>query len=79
MERELEIVGEAARGVSEPFRFAHTEIPWRKIVAHRHVLAHEYGAIRLDDLWRVATVHAKDLVASLTPLIPPPPLADNAG
>ena len=45
LERALEIVGEAARHVSEGCRMEHPGIPWRQIVALRHVLAHDYGEI----------------------------------
>jgi len=45
VERQIEIVGEAARRVSEGFRDAHPEVPWRPIIAQRHILAHEYGEI----------------------------------
>ncbi len=72
-ERAIEIIGEAARSVSEPFRESHPEIPWRKIVAQRHVIAHHYGAIQHDRLWRVVTVHIPELIAQLEPLVPPPP------
>ena len=37
VERLVEIIGEAARHVSEPFREQHADIPWRKIVAQRPV------------------------------------------
>ena len=73
VERRLEIVGEAARRVSPGFRDAHPEVPWRKIVAQRNVLAHEYGEIQDDIMWRVATVSIPELVALLEPLVPPPP------
>ncbi len=73
VERRLEIIGEAARRVSEPFRNAHPEVPWRKIIAQRNVLAHEYGEIQDDIMWRVATVSVPDLVAVLAPLVPPLP------
>ena len=58
VERQVEIIGEAARGLSATFREAHPEIPWRAIMAQRHRLAHEYGEI--DDLiiWKVATARA---------------------
>ena len=46
VERHVEIIGEAARHVSESFRDAHPEIPWRPIIAQRHVLAHDYGEIK---------------------------------
>ena len=45
VERRLEILGEAARRVSDPFKQSHPEIPWQKIIAQRNVLAHEYGDI----------------------------------
>ena len=73
VERAIEIVGEAARRVSEDFRQAHPDIPWRPIIAQRHVLAHEYGEILQERIWRVATVHLPALIAQLGPLIPPLP------
>lgn len=45
VERSIEILGEAARKVSQAFQAAHPEIPWSRIIAQRHVLAHEYGNI----------------------------------
>jgi uncharacterized protein with HEPN domain len=72
-ERAIEIVGEAARFVSAPFRTAHPEIPWTKIVGQRHVLAHHYGAIQHDRLWRVVVEDIPALIARLAPLVPPAP------
>lgn len=37
VERQVEIIGEAAR-VSREFQDAHPEIPWRPVQAQRHVL-----------------------------------------
>ena len=73
VERAVEVLGEAARQVSAGFQYAHAEIPWRAIVAQRHVLAHDYGRIDQERLWRVATVHVPELIAQLLPLVPPPP------
>jgi len=73
VEREVEIIGEAARNVSEVFQESHPDIPWRKIVAQRHKLAHEYGEIQDEILWKVATVHVPELIPLLEPLIPPLP------
>ncbi|MDX2199950.1 MAG: HepT-like ribonuclease domain-containing protein [Phycisphaerae bacterium] len=69
-ERCIEIIGEAARYVSRSFRDAHPEIQWTKIVAQRHILAHHYGAIQHERLWRVVETHVPALVAQLTPLVP---------
>ncbi len=78
VERQVEIIGEAARRVSTEFQEAHPDIPWRPIQAQRHVLAHEYGEIKHDRIWRVATVHIPELIRLLEPLVPPPPDEDGA-
>jgi len=73
VERALEIIGEAARRVSEAFKQSNPEIPWQNIIAQRNVLAHEYGEIDQERIWIVATVHVTELIANLEPLIPPLP------
>lgn len=73
VERHVEIIGEAANKVSRAFRAAHAEIPWQRIIAQRHVLAHEYGEIEHELLWKVATTHVPELIAKLEKLVPPSP------
>ena len=73
VERALEIIGEAARRVSETYRQAHPEIPWQSIIAQRNVLAHEYGEIKHELIWKLARIRIPELIASLEKLIPPPP------
>ena len=50
VERQLEIIGEAARHISTELRTQHPEIPWRPIIAQRHVIAHDYGEVRHDPI-----------------------------
>ncbi len=73
VERAIEIIGEAARRVSEVFRTVHPEIPWQNMIAQRNVLAHEYGEIKQELIWKVATKRIPELIAALEPLIPKPP------
>jgi uncharacterized protein with HEPN domain len=73
VERRIEIIGEATRRLSQAFQDAHPLIPWRKIMATRHVLAHDYDEINNDIVWRIATVYVPDLLVQLKPLLPPPP------
>jgi len=73
VERALEIIGEAARRVSKVFQDEHSVIPWQNIIAQRNVLAHEYGEIKQELIWKVATVRIPELIAALEPLVPPPP------
>jgi len=75
VERRIEIIGEAARRVSPAFQEGHPEVPWRKIVAQRNVLAHGYGEVEDEIMWRAVTVSIPELIALLEPLVsvPPPP------
>lgn len=73
VERHIEIIGEAARNVSADFRQKHPDIPWPKIIAQRHVLAHEYGEIKHERIWAVVTVHLTELIDKIQRLIPKPP------
>jgi uncharacterized protein with HEPN domain len=73
VERNAEIIGEAARKVSDAFKNQHPEIPWRKMIAQRNVLVHEYEKISVDDMWIVATFHIPKLIDNLATLIPPAP------
>jgi uncharacterized protein with HEPN domain len=73
VERHIEIIGEAARNISVDFRDKHPEIPWTKIIAQRHVLAHEYGEIKHERIWVVATVYLIELINQIQPLVPKPP------
>jgi uncharacterized protein with HEPN domain len=70
VERRIEIIGEAARRVSDAFREAHPEIPWHKIIAQRNVLAHEYGDVDDEIMWDVATISVPELIRLLDPLAP---------
>jgi len=53
VERNLEIIGEAARCVSQKTRDDFPDIPWKSMIALRNILAHEYGDIRYEILWSV--------------------------
>lgn len=72
-ERRIEIIGEAAGRVSQGVQQAHPEIPWRQIIAQRHVLAHEYGEIDDELIWAVASTHLPQLIGMMEALVPPPP------
>ena len=71
IERQLEIIGEAARRITPKFQQAHPEIPWRGIIGLRNILIHEYGEVKLDRVWLIASQRIPDLVGILDSLIPP--------
>jgi uncharacterized protein with HEPN domain len=75
VERRIEIIGEAARRVSDACKVAHPGIPWRRMISQRNVLAHEYDEVDDRLLWRVVTESIPQLVRALEGLVtarPPP-------
>jgi uncharacterized protein with HEPN domain len=72
-ERVTEILGEAARRVSDPFRLAHPEIDWRGIIGLRTLLAHEYSRVDYARVSEVAAEHVPPLIATLQSLLQPEP------
>jgi uncharacterized protein with HEPN domain len=71
IERSVEILGESARRVSMTYREDHTEIPWREIIGQRNILAHEYGQIDHELLYKTATEDIPDLISIIQNLLPP--------
>jgi uncharacterized protein with HEPN domain len=67
--RALEIVGEAARRVPRDVCARYPEIPWRQIVAMRHILAHDYLGVRPRLVFETATVSIPDLLEKLPAVI----------
>ena len=69
-ERCIEIIGEAARRVSMITREAHPQIPWSDIIGQRNILAHEYGQIDYELLYKTALQDVPDLIRLLESLLP---------
>lgn len=51
--RNLEIIGEAARNLSDDFKSINLYIPWRDIADFRNVLIHEYFGVDKEKVWQV--------------------------
>lgn len=66
--RELLIIGEAAKRLSDEFKASHPTIPWRQMAGMRDVLVHAYDHVDLEEVWRVVTDDLKDLVEAVAPL-----------
>lgn len=51
--RNLEIIGEAAKRVSEPTRQGHGDVTWKRIAGMRDKMIHEYFGVNLNLVWEV--------------------------
>ena len=58
--RRIQIIGEAARKVSEEFKEEHPEIPWYEISGMRNRLVHEYFRVIPEKVWEAV---AQDIPA----------------
>ena len=54
--RQLEIIGEAAKRVSENTRNLHDEVPWRRVCGLRDVLIHDYMGVDLGAVWQITQI-----------------------
>jgi len=68
--RLLEIIGEAARGLSQEFRQEHPDLPWKSMVGIRDRLIHGYFDINLDVVWQTVTEDLPPLIAQLKKIVP---------
>jgi uncharacterized protein with HEPN domain len=69
--RQLTIVGEAAKRVSDEFRKSHPEVPWRRVAGFRDVVVHDYFKVDLEEVWRIVQGDVPALIAVIEPLVPP--------
>ena len=51
--RQLEVIGEASKALSDEIRSKHHEIPWKGMAGLRDILIHDYDVIDVEEVWRV--------------------------
>ena len=61
----LEILGEAARGVSEKTKAKYPQLPWTQMAATRDRLIHGYFSVDLDIVWRIVSHDLPPVIVSL--------------
>jgi uncharacterized protein with HEPN domain len=52
--RNIEILGEAAKLLSEESRESYPDIPWKDIAGTRDKLIHDYFGVNIDIVWNIA-------------------------
>jgi len=69
--RNLEIIGEATKRLSEELRYKHSEIPWKQAAGLRDVLSHDYMSIDLTIVWNVIDSRLPALREAVRELLTP--------
>jgi len=67
--KQLEIIGEAAKRVTEELKHKYPHINWREIVGLRNILIHEYFGIDERIVWEIIQNDIPKLKSNLKPLI----------
>jgi uncharacterized protein with HEPN domain len=67
--RQLEIVGEATKRISDELRSKYPEIPWRRIAGMRDVLIHDYMGLDLSVVWEVTQRDLPELKQKIEALL----------
>jgi uncharacterized protein with HEPN domain len=68
--REFQVLGDAARLITDVTRAAHPEIPWAVIAGMRNRLVHAYFDVRLDTVWNTIQYNIPPLTAALEAIAP---------
>jgi len=53
--RNLEIIGEASKNVSDEIKSKYPEIPWKQMTGVRNILIHEYFGVDESIIWEIVT------------------------
>lgn len=61
----IEIIGEAAAKISQPFQETHPEIPWPQIIGMRNRLIHAYFDIEIETVWQTVQDDLPPLMTTL--------------
>ena len=67
--RAIQLVGQAARGVSEKVQAAHPEIPWRQMIGMRNVVVHDYADVDLGLVWKTVREDLPGLIRRLNAIL----------
>ncbi len=63
--RNLEILGEAAKNLSEDIRARHPAVPWKSMAGARDRLIHHYFGVNLDIVWQIVSVELPQVARQL--------------
>ncbi len=63
--RNIEVMGEAAKNVSDALRQEVQEVPWKEIAAMRDVLAHVYFGVDPEIVWDIVTTKVEPLKSAI--------------
>ncbi len=67
----IQVIGEAARRVSQAFRSRYPQIPWDAIAGMRSKIVHDYMNVDEDIVWDSVIQELPPLIEELEKIVPP--------
>lgn len=68
--REFQVIGEAARMISDAGKVEHPDLEWKMIAGMRNRLIHEYFAIRYELVWQTIQNDLAPLITEIEKILP---------
>lgn len=67
----FEVIGEAAKRISDDVRKGHPDIPWSSMAKMRDLLIHAYDRVDIDEVWDTVQNDIPKLITALEGIVPP--------
>ena len=67
--RNLEIMGEAAKNISNELKEKYSELPWKELAGVRDRLIHQYFGINYDIVWGIINEELSQLAVKIEKMI----------
>lgn len=67
--RNLEVIGEAAKGIDEEHRRRWPDVPWRRMAGLRDILIHAYRDVDVDAVWEASQDSVPDLIPRIEAIL----------
>ncbi|GHU60703.1 hypothetical protein FACS189445_0760 [Spirochaetia bacterium] len=65
VERQLEVIGQAANKISKETQDSIQNVPWGHIIGLRNRLAHDYGEILAERIWNISKTSVPELLKEI--------------
>ena len=67
--RNLEIIGEAAKNLSEGLKKGHHDIPWKELAGLRDRLIHQYSGVNFEIVWIIVRQELPELLEKVEDIL----------
>jgi len=69
----LEVIGEAAKRLSDDAHHQYPDIPWSAMARMRDLLIHSYDKVDVNEVWDTVQRDVPVLISALERIVPPEP------